>query len=310
MNTAFELSVAICTRNRHEDLWNCLKSIGIQKNVGNDLFDVMIVDDGDTSKEWIESAGKLLPDNMVLSYYRKPKEDAGLLKSRLLSVDLARNELLLFLDDDVECEEDYFYQLKKTFQLYPDAVGISGADQGFVSSTKGRMLAVVSGQGHPSVGKLSWGGFASSMNRWNKSKVIFETEFLHGCNMCYRKSALREVQAVDWLNGYSLGEDLYLSFLAGHYGKMYVNPELKLVHHGSPTSRDKREIVAYTKILNHYYLLQLNKNKGKFHYFMFLWTAYFLYFEQKLQKNKEAANGFRRGIRELHLVRAKERAHA
>lgn len=303
MNSLYSLSVAICTRNRHEDLWNCLKSIGSQKGVEDERYEILLVDDGETDEAWLSRAKELLPANMTLTYHAKPKAQAGLLRSRILSVQLAQSEVLLFLDDDVECAENYFQVLKATLNRYPEAVGVSGADQGFSCSVPGMIYSVLNGQMHPSVGKLSWGGFASSMNRWNRRKDIFQTEFVHGCNMCFRVSSLKELEEVDWLNGYSLGEDLYLSHVARQQGPMYVNPNLKLQHHGSPTARDKAEQVSYTKVVNHYHLLQLKEGASGFHHLMLLYTSYILYLEHRLRRNREQASGFRRGIRELRALR-------
>lgn len=302
MTTTFAMSVVICTRNRHEDLWRTLTSIARQTGMEKDEIEIWIVDDGDTDERWLSRARSLLPSTMHLRYYAKPREEAGLLRSRIKSLELSSHEILLFLDDDVELQKDYFQVLKTTWRTYPDAVGISGADQGFVCSPKGRALMLLSGRGAWSPGNLSRSGFASSMNTWNRQKTVFRTEFLHGCNMCYRKSALSGVECVDWLTGYSLGEDLYLSHLAGRQGPMYVNPELKLLHYGSPVSRDKEEAVAYTKVINHFRLLELRRKRGLWHIGMLLWTILFLYGEKRIQGNKEAAMGYRRGIRQLRSL--------
>ncbi|KGE18263.1 hypothetical protein PWYN_27435 [Paenibacillus wynnii] len=302
------MSVAICTRNRHEDLWKCIESISKQKSINNDQIEIIIIDDGETSKDWLQNAGDLLiSNNMDLRYLPKKESESGLIKSRIKSVEFSKYENLLFLDDDVELEQDYFLTLKKTLSNYPDAVGISGADQGFVCTPKGRLLMLLSGRSHFSPGKLSWSGFASAMNMWNKHSNVFKTEFLHGCNMCYRKKYLSDIKDVEWLKGYSLGEDLYISYLAGNHGSMYVNPDLKLLHHGSPTSRDKAEFVSYTKIINHFHLLKTRNKVNLFRYLMLRWTACFLSIEAKLKRNDEAYSGYRKGTKELRNLFAANR---
>ncbi|WP_156130235.1 glycosyltransferase family 2 protein [Paenibacillus durus] len=299
MNGSMTLSIAICTRNRHEDLRKCLKSIFSQRDIAGAVIEILIIDDGDTQESWLDEVRRELPPGMELGYHRKNREEAGLLKSRIYATHASKYETLLFLDDDVELEADYLAVLLRTFERYPDAVGVGGVDQSFSCSLKGRLLMLISGRSRFDPGKLSYSGFASAMNLWNRQKRVFRTEFLHGCNMCFRKSALRDVKVVEWLNGYSLGEDLYLSYLAGLHGPMIINPELKLVHHGSPASRDKEEQVAYTKVINHYELLKLRTGITPFRYAMLLWTAGFLYAETALRRRKEASSGYLRGIREL-----------
>lgn len=305
MSNSMTLSVAICTRNRHDDLRKCLSSIFKQRDIEKTAVEIMIVDDGDTEEAWLAEVRQEMPAGMELVYHRKKREEAGLLKSRIFSVNASKYDTLLFLDDDVELDSGYFAGLMRTFERYPDVVGVSGVDQGFSCSLKGRLLMLASGRSRLAPGKLSYSGFASAMNLWNRQKKVFRTEFLHGCNMCYRKSALQGVEPVEWLNGYSLGEDLYLSYLASLHGPMVVNPELKLMHYASPASRDKEEIVAYTKVMNHYELLKLRKGVTPFRYAMLLWTTGFLYLETVLKRRKEASSGFRRGIRELRGVQTR-----
>ncbi|NGM85036.1 glycosyltransferase family 2 protein [Paenibacillus sp. 7124] len=306
MSDSLTLSVAICTRNRHEDMRKCLISIFGQQGIAGSAIEILIIDDGDTEEAWLEEVRKEMPSNMELSYHKKKREEAGLLRSRIYATHASRSETLLFLDDDVELEPDYLAVLLETFKRYPDAVGVGGVDQSFSCSLKGRLLMLISGRSRFAPGKLSYSGFASSMNLWNRQKKIFRTEFLHGCNMCFRKSALRDVEPVEWLNGYSLGEDLYLSYLASLYGPMVINPGLKLIHHGSPASRDKEELVAYTKVINHYELLKLRTGRlTPFRYAMLLWTTLFLYAETAFKRRKEASTGYLRGIRELRSVLAR-----
>lgn len=299
MQDELSISISICTRNRHEDLHSCIVSICAQTGVAEDNIEILIVDDGDTSPEWISAIQQLLPNRMELNYIRKERSEAGLLKSRIKSAELCKHELLLFLDDDVELYPDYLLMLKRTLSEHPEAVGVGGVDQGFICTTKGKLMMLLSGQGTFSPGKLSWGGFASSMNFWNKQKNTFATEFLHGCNMCFKVTALDKLKTVEWLNGYSLGEDLYISYLAARKGPLYVNPTMKLLHHGSPVSRDKEQIVSYTKIINHYHLLELRENAARIRYYMLLWTGGFLYINKRLQKNEAASTGYLQGIREL-----------
>lgn len=303
MGISMELSVAICTRNRHDDLLKCIESITAQTNVEDDHIEVLIVDDGDTNIEWLEYVrGLINKKNMYLQYYKKEKSEAGLIKSRIKSVEISKYDSILFLDDDVELSSNYFETLKLTLIAYPEAAGLSGVDQGFSCSTKGRIMMLISGRSLFSPGKYSLSGFASAMNVWYKQKNIFKTEFLHGCNMWYRKKALSEIEAVDWLQGYSLGEDLYISSLAGKHGTMYVNPSLKLVHHGSPTSRDKVEQVSYTKIINHFHLLKVRNKANYFRYLMLKWTVGFLTIEAKLSRNTEAYTGYRKGNERLRSL--------
>ncbi|MFC6652842.1 hypothetical protein [Paenibacillus rhizoplanae] len=62
-----------------------------------------------------------------------------------------------------------------------------------------------------------------------------------------------------WMTSYAVADDIYMCHLASRYGKLVINPELKIMHHESPSSRDKAGRVARATAVNHYYLLNLRK---------------------------------------------------
>jgi GT2 family glycosyltransferase len=283
MHTHQGLSIAICTRNRPDDLIRCVSSIAGQCLPALPL-EILLMDDGELTVSHLQELFELIQLTPIELRYHK-KLQPGLLFSRMESLAVASYELLLFLDDDVELDKDYLSCLVRIYQEQDDITGIGGMDRliepsSFVWSLFSRLFLYSSGTS----GKLSVSGYGGSIPGWIVNKHDFTTEFLLGCNMSFRKNALEELKAVDWLQSYSLGEDIYLSYVAKQKGKLIISSQLTVKHNQSIASRDKAEQVAYTEIVNHYYLLKLKNAKTR-QFIYQLWTACGLFIRAVLKKN-------------------------
>ncbi|WP_379128352.1 glycosyltransferase family A protein [Paenibacillus sp. sgz500958] len=291
------LSVAICTRNRVNDLTRCIHSM-VHQNIHPDYdVEIIIVDDGHLPQSVLEEYEALLGDRgFAFVYYNKT--NPGLWLSRIQAVELASMDKILFLDDDVEIPEHYFSTLIQTYEDYPDCVGVGGIAIGMKNSFLGTIRCLLSFQQSLSSGKLSISGQAGSMYNWHKERRTFKTEFLHGCNMSFKKEAIKELEPLSWLRSYSVGEDIMLSRIALKHGELYINPRLKLLHHESPASRDNLEDVAYTRVLNHVHLLK-DKQSGPVGYLALVWTTVYLILRERPRKNYPAINGYKKGLKEI-----------
>lgn len=292
------LSVAICTRNRVQDLTRCIHSITGQSIGRMYPIEVIIIDDGDIPEDALAGfKARLQGCGYSFTYYRKTT-DRGLWMSRIRAVELSSMDKILFLDDDVELPEHYLATLIKTYDDHPDCAGIGGIAIGMRNSFLGTIRCLLSFQQSLSHGKLSLSGQAGSMYNWHKARKIFRTEFQHGCNMSFKTAAISGLEPVPWLNSYSVGEDLFLSRIAGRSGPLYINPELKLLHHESPASRDNLENVAYMRVLNHVHLLK-DKRSGPIGYLALIWTTLYLILREQPKKNIAAISGYKKGLKAI-----------
>ncbi|MDD2498718.1 MAG: glycosyltransferase family 2 protein [Desulfitobacteriaceae bacterium] len=294
------ITIAICTRNRPDDLFRCVQSIANQKNIPSELAkEVLIIDDGELAEHYLDAFKKILSHPKINLRYVK-KDTPGLLLSRTTAVNQANFDIILFLDDDVEIADNYLSLLYDTYCRFNNVAGIGGIDT--IMKSGGRFWSWISrffclDSGHP--GKLSPSSKNSSIFRWNKMVDIFETEFLSGCNMSFKKSSLKNLQPVEWLSSYSLGEDIYLSYLAQKEGPLFVNPDLKVKHYWSQISRDKAKDVAFTETVNHFHLLKLLNPKW-WNYLCFLWTHFGLLITSLLFENsRPKVSGYIKGLHYL-----------
>ena len=102
----------------------------------------------------------------------------------------------------------------------------------------------------------------------------FTSEFLHGCNMSFRRSAIVAIPDVPWLHGQSQGDDLYISLVAGQYGELLVSPALRAWHarpSGPSESRPARPDVIRAGVVSWYELLRL-RHTSALRTVAFFWT--------------------------------------
>lgn len=295
---AVSLTVAICTRDREQELARCVESVAAAcRRVGGGV-EVLVVDDGELREDCVERLRNTAQQAQArFRYYRKPAGERGLFRSRLEAIRRAQGDIILFLDDDVEIFPNYLELLTSRYQADASIVGIGGVD---LFAGRGRWLIsafyrlfLLEG---PRLGRLSASGFPDATYKWRHQHEAFETERLHGCNMSFRRFVLQHLEPGQWLDGYSVGEDLLLSWIARGAGKLLVDPALRVLHHASPASRDSREMVAASIVVNHFRLLQLYR-APLWRYLALGWSVMGLLLAAVLRGNVTNLKGYLSGIK-------------
>lgn len=291
-----DLSIVIPTRNRIDDLTLCIQSIGKQTQLDNISMELLIVDDGDIPPEvlnYYRAILSILPQ-AELRYYKKTKP--GVWLSRYEALGLIDGEIVLSFDDDAELDDPlYIRRMLDTYAMDDSIVGVGGIAKGLTSSPTGKLLGRLTCQMSSSPGRLSASTLAGSLLLWGETKSIFETDFFHGCNMSFRRSSLQDMKPYPWMTSYAVADDIYMCHLASRYGKLVINPEMRITHHESPSSRDKAGRVARATAVNHYYLLNLRKAPFV-NYAALLWTLSYLTVKETLKRNFNAVSGYAAGI--------------
>ncbi len=291
-----DVSIVIPTRNRVDDLRLCIESIGRQTELEDVAIELLIVDDGELPEDTLKYFRKVLAamPQAELRYYRKTKP--GVWLSRYEALGLVDGEILLTFDDDAELDDPlYIRRMLDTYAADESIVGVGGIAKGLTSSRSGKLLGMLTCQMSGSPGRLSASTLAGSLLRWGETENTFETDFFHGCNMSFRRSALQDMKPYPWMTSYAVADDIYMCHLASRYGKLVINPEMKITHHESPSSRDKAGRVARATAINHYYLLNLRKAPVK-NYAALLWTLTYLTGKATIKRNFNAVSGYAGGI--------------
>jgi GT2 family glycosyltransferase len=278
------LTVAICTRHRPRDLRRCVESL-VRTQPPSVPVEILVIDDGDSPLDPAELRALVLVHGYSFRCLHNPGPH-GLVHGRMLALREAAGDVVLFVDDDIEIEPHYLARLAEAYALHPEAAGIGGVDtlthgKKPIARLYRRLFLLESG--HP--GRLSPSGFNGSMEYWLSATQPFPTEFLSGCNMSFRKSALRHVTPAPWLEGYSHGEDMVLSEEARRSGPLFIDPSLQVEHHRSPESRVPSVKTAYTTVRNTYFLLEL-RHSPWWSYPALFWTTFGLVLKDSLKPKR------------------------
>lgn len=249
VSRALRLSVAICTKDRPEDVARCLAACARQTRLPDEL---LIVD---------ASAAPLAPEKLPLGgtpLLRRVQWlccEPGLAKQRNMALDAAKGDVLLFLDDDAEADSGVCAALTETFASDPAIAGACPRVEG-PYDPPGRwrffcrvfMLPREDGRG-----QLQPSGFLAYPFRSGQANPI-EIAGLPGCAMAYRRSAIEGLRFDAFFDGYGFMEDVDFSVRAGQRGPLRYLPGVRVVHRESPMSRLEAAALGRMQAKNHAYV--------------------------------------------------------
>ncbi len=120
----FDLSIAICTHNRSEQLGKALESLASQDLSGLEglNWEVLVVDNNsnDNTAQVVESFG----DRLAVRYLFEPQQGNGFARNR--AIDEFGSELLVFIDDDVLLPDDWLSQMWAAVERWPEGEVFQG----------------------------------------------------------------------------------------------------------------------------------------------------------------------------------------
>ena len=222
------LSVIIPTRNRSELLRGALQSI-VHQTFSKEKFEVIVVDNGstDNTKQIVESFNAKLPN---LSYYFDAA--LGLHVGRHNGYKLAKSEILVYADDDIEAFPTWLEGVWESFQ--------------------DSKVMLVGGKNYPKWKKEPPLWIKSKWNQQNQyghclaalSLIDFGDEikeipafFVYGCNFSVRKSIITATKGFhpdgfpsDMIEYRGDGETYVDKFIEEHHYKVIYNPKVSVFH--------------------------------------------------------------------------------
>lgn len=215
------ISIIICTLNREEVLCNTLRSV-VRLLEGRQDGELIVVDQTCRHTEVTENC----LNELAKSFRWERVDFASLTRARNHGVRLARGEIILFLDDDVEPSPHLIDEHLACFDK-PEIWGVGGC-------------ALLPGKK-----KLSRGDLTSSelseiaTNRSNRFDLDWPriTSWASGCNMSFRREKLFEVGGFDEAYyGVAVGEEVELCWRLCQAGGIIVYaPDAELVHLVNPS---------------------------------------------------------------------------
>ncbi len=214
--------LVLCTRNRVDDLRECLTSV-----FGADCPPerILVVDssDGDGTEQLVAAMSDKCP--VALEYVRGP---VGLTLQRNVGLSLLRpsTQVVHFLDDDVVLEPDYFVAVDAAFGTDAGIAGVGGKITDAESFEPSRLYSLLLLSGRQ-------GAVLRSGHNMMATDHVADTdvEWLSGCSMSYRVGHIDGLRFDVRRAGYGLGEDVDFSMRAAERGRLVWTPAARLEHH-------------------------------------------------------------------------------
>ena len=269
-----KLSLIICTYMRPLPLLQLLKSVQEQTVYPHEI----LIIDGSTNLK----TEFILKENQFhnLHYFSVPPEHRGLTKQRNYGIERVEKDIdvICFLDDDTVLEPDYFEQLLKTYQAYPNALGVGGyiIDEtpcefvGYDYQPKmedfyfdgwkrkdGSRFILRKKLGLDSdcpPGFSSLYSHGRSVGFLPPSGKIYEVEMLMGGVSSFRKGVFDTLQFSSYFEGYGLYEDADFSIRVAKKGKLYLNTAAKLNHYHDASGRPNQYKYGKMVVRNGWYV--------------------------------------------------------
>jgi O-antigen biosynthesis protein len=179
------VTVAVCTRDRTDDLRTCLEAL-VQLDYG--ALDLLVVDNapsGDATRALVEAFPQV-------RYVREPRP--GLDWARTRAVLECRGEFIAFTDDDVVVDRLWVRALVDAFALAPDVMAVTGLVAPYALETEAQRLFE------------HYGGFGRGvMRRWYRAPASGPLATVHGgtgkfgtgANMAFRRTLFDHVGGFD-----------------------------------------------------------------------------------------------------------------
>ncbi|MDP3358886.1 MAG: glycosyltransferase [Lutibacter sp.] len=277
-------TLIICTYMRPKPLLKLLQSVKEQT-----LYpDEILIVDGSANQE----TKAMLEQNRFqnLNYFSVSKEDRGLTRQRNYGITRVAKEMdiVCFLDDDTVLEPDYFEQLLKTFEMYPEALGVGGYISNETPWQKVAENEVIK------IDEFSYDGYkrkdgsrfvlrkklgldsdcppgfsplfshGRSVGFLPPSGKIYEVEQVMGGVSSFKKSVFDTFQFSTYFEGYGLYEDADFSLRLAKTGKLYLNTAAKLSHYHNPSGRPNQYQYGKMVVRNGYYVWRVKNPNPTF----------------------------------------------
>lgn len=248
----------------------------------------ILIIDGSTNDETKSILNKNLFGN--LKYFLVDNQNRGLTKQRNLGIQKVSDciEIVCFLDDDTVLEYDYFENLLKTYEIFPEALGVGGyicneikweiATNNYIPKINEfyfdgwkrkdgsrfilRKKLNLDSDCPPGFSPLfSHGRSVSFLPPTNK---VYEVEQLMGGVSSFKKSVFEKLSFSTYFEGYGLYEDADFTLRVAKNGKLYLNTEAKLGHFHAASGRPNQYNYGKMVVRNGWYVWRIKNQNPNF----------------------------------------------
>ncbi len=268
-----EISLVIPTKNRSEKLKKLLYSVLKQTVLPKE---VIIVDDSDNlrTKELIKKLKKLFLEKNIQIKYIMPSENKkkSISRARNIGAKKAKGDIIVFIDDDVVIDKNYFKEILKVFEKNPNALGVQGTIMNMEYSPFWNSIKKVFYYWHAERDKCRVLPSGKTTYAYRPNRII-QCEWHFTINAAYKKEIFKEFSFNEKLLGYSLGEDKEFSYkiYKKYPHSLFQTPHAKVYHFYSHSKNLEKRLIyiitAYPVSFFYNNIEQTIKNK-----IIFIWS--------------------------------------
>lgn len=276
-----KFSLIICTFLRPLPLLQLLESVVTQTVFPNEI---LIVDGSTTNDTKVALEQK---DFKNIKYFLVPVQNRGLTKQRNYGIERVStdSEIVFFLDDDTVLEANYFEEILKTYERYPETLGVGGYID---DETKSEFVGY---DYQPKINEFYFDGWkrkdgsrfvmrkklgldsncppgysslfshGRSVGFLPPSGKVYEVEMLMGGVSSFRKEVFDTLQFSNYFEGYGLYEDADFTLRVSKIGKLYLNTSAKLYHFHDSSGRPNQYLYGKMVVRNGWYVWRTKNPK-------------------------------------------------
>jgi glycosyltransferase involved in cell wall biosynthesis len=209
------VSVVVPTKNRPAEIARMLRSLRAQRTPP---LEVIVIDQSTPRYD--------LEGFQGLQHIHAPGL-SGLTAARNAGVALARGDVVLFFDDDVELDTDCVRFISEAFMRRPDVIGAQcNIHNPWDDDPPGL---------HHVAAYIFERGFFNPREQRVRGKRV--PRLIDGLASAYRRDLFKSEQFDEQLPGYGLAEDWDFTKRASSYGRLIVVEEARVRHLPSPNNR-------------------------------------------------------------------------
>ena len=281
---AIPFSLIICTYMRPQSVLQLLQSV-LEQTLHPD--EILIID-GSTNHK----TGTILKENLFpnLHYFAVPPEHRGLTKQRNYGIERIGTtmEVVCFLDDDTVLSTNYFEEIIRTFEEYPEVSGVGG-----VAINENSWSLAEPNKKYDSRRYYQWEGFVykegqrnvvrnylglqsnlgpGRMPDYSHGKTCgfplngktYEVDLLIGMSFAFRRKVVDSIRFSPYFEGYGLYEDADFSIRVLQFGKNAINTKAQLSHFHHPSGRPNQYLYGKMVVRNGWYVWRVKNPKPSF----------------------------------------------
>jgi len=184
------LSVAICTKDRPDNLNRCLHSLTLLNwSLLTSSFEILVIDNAPSDSRTKDVAYSY--GTKGVRYACEPKPGLDFARNRAIAE--ATGEILAFLDDDIVVDRGWLNGLIESWTANPDAGGVTGLVLPYELETEAQIAFEKRGGFRRGFDKIRYGQTLRGNKLYPGGSGIFGA----GCNMSFRRELLLKLNGFD-----------------------------------------------------------------------------------------------------------------